>query len=267
MKLYSRIQGSGPAILVLHGLFGMSDNWITIGNNLAKKGFTTHLLDLRNHGRSSHADSHRYTDMCEDILLYLEQQHLDNVSIIGHSMGGKLGMIFGLLYPEKIRQLVVIDMAPSTYQENSNSYHANIIKTLLQIDLNNHSSRKTIREELLQKLHDLALVLFLSKNIGKDAKNRLHWKINLPVLQQFLQHLYIGLEELDIYAPSPVKTLFVKGNNSDYYQEKHEGDRLHFFPDSDLVGIDDAGHWLHSEQPDILLKIILQFFKKEGVKE
>ena len=264
MQLYSRIIGTGPPVIILHGLFGSSDNWATIGNGLAEHGFCVHLLDLRNHGRSPHTDTHRYPDMCDDLLTYLDHNNLETANIIGHSMGGKVAMTFGLLDPERIAKLVIVDIAPSDYRNPENIFHANVIDALLKIDLKEHASRLTIREDLEAMLSDHDLVMFLSKNIGRDKdSNSFQWKLNLPVLLKFHQHLSIGLEELQIYAPCPVPTLFVKGNDSPYYLAEHEADRLNFFQDSRIVGIDDAGHWVHSDQPEIFLEIVSQFLCSE----
>jgi len=156
MQLYSRIIGSGPPILVLHGVFGMSDNWVTIGSALAEHGFTVHLLDLRNHGRSPHAETHRYPDMCDDLNHYLEQNKLAIVDIIGHSMGGKLAMMYGLLDPEKLRKLVIVDIAPSDYRNLDNSFHADIITTLLQIEFLSHFRQTISRRRLETNEHTAA---------------------------------------------------------------------------------------------------------------
>lgn len=260
MKLYSRIIGSGPPVLILHGLFGMSDNWLTIGRSLSELGWCAHLLDLRNHGKSPHAPTHRYPDMCDDLLTYLGRQGLDRVDIIGHSMGGKLAMIFGLLEPEKINRLIIVDMAPSDYRSPDNTYHRYLLDTLLAVDLHSHQSRGTIRTELSERLNDDALASFLTKNIYRDrASGRFVWKINLPVLRKFMEHIQIGLEELELYAPCRSPTLFIKGNRSTFYLPKHEPDRRNFFPNSATIGIDDAGHWVHSEQPDRFLGIAAEF--------
>ena len=260
MQLNSRIIGSGTALVVLHGLFGMSDNWVTIGNRLAASGFNVHLLDLRNHGNSPHAASHRYPDMCEDLMEYYDRHDLDKPTVLGHSMGGKLGMVFSLLEPESVANLVVVDIAPSSYQYPGNKHHHTIIQTLKQLDLATFDKRGTIREELAARLGDHSLAQFLAKNITRDAtQGTFCWKFNLPVLEKFLQHIYIGLDELSIYAPCPVKTLFIKGGSSSYYLEEHESDRNYFFPDSTLCEIPDAGHWLHSEQPDLFTETVLDF--------
>ncbi len=262
MNLYSRILGEGEPLVILHGLFGMSDNWLTIGNRLVEHGFSVHLVDLRNHGRSPHADTHRYPDMCEDLLFYLDQHHLEKAGIIGHSMGGKLAMVFGLLEPEKITRLVVVDIAPSAYQSAENSYHRAIIRALRQTDPAAHGSRGSIRKELAERIGDQSMALFLSKSIQREqALGSFGWKFNLPVLEKFLDHIHIGLEELAIHAPCPVETLFVKGNRSSYYLAEHEPDRQFFFPDSTVAGIDDAGHLVHIEQPERFIEHVLGFLR------
>ncbi len=260
MQLYSRILGEGSPVLILHGLFGMSDNWLTIARALAGSGFCVHLPDLRNHGRSPHANTHRYTDMCDDLVEYLDHNSLDAISIIGHSMGGKLAMVFALLYPERVDKLVVVDIAPSAYGEST--YLAKIIDTLMEIDLASCPDRRTINKELKARLQDPRLALFLAKDIVRSGKEKCFtWRLNLPVLKKYLHHLQIGLNELTIHAPCPVPTCFIKGNDSPYYRPENEADRLFFFPNSEVVGIAAAGHWVHSDQPLKFQEIVLSFFQ------
>jgi len=259
MQLFTRILGNGEPLVILHGLFGMSDNWLTIGNELAGHGFTVHIPDLRNHGRSPHCGTHRYTDMADDLLNYLEEHKLDRCHLLGHSMGGKLAMIFSLLHPEQVTKLMVVDIAPSNYQLSGDTFHRDLINTLLAIDLRSYSERGTIRQVLEQQLGDIRLAAFLAKNIARDDRNAFVWKFNLPVLQRYLNHIQIGLQELEMYAPCPVSTLFIKGNDSDYYLPTHEPDRLFFFPHSLVVGIDNAGHWVHSEQSEAFISVLLGF--------
>ncbi len=260
MQLHSRKYGSGPPVIILHGLLGMSDNWISAAKSIAERGFCVHLPDLRNHGNSPHADTHRYPDMCEDLIYYLNNEQLESSRIIGHSMGGKLAMIMSLLHPERVEKLVVVDIAPSDYRKPENTFHARLISTLLQMDLSAYTRRSEIRKALEVQTGDNDLAMFLTKNITRDnQKNSFKWKCNLPVLYKFIQHLHTGLEDLDLYAPCSVQTLFVKGNDSTYYTEEHESDRQHFFPDSRVIGIDNAGHWLHSQQPAKFLNILANF--------
>ena len=249
MQLFSRIHGKGRPLLILHGLFGMSDNWLTIARAIADSGFCCHIPDLRNHGRSPHSSTHRYTDMVDDLLVYCDDHALDNFMLLGHSMGGKLAMVFSLLHPEMVERLVVVDMAPADYRSVANTFHRDLIDILLSVDLLAAPDRGTIRVLLEQLLDDRRLAAFLAKNIARSgASGRFSWRCNLPVIAQYLPHLQVGLDDLLPYAPSPVPTLFIKGNDSDYYLPEHDEQRARLFPDSHVVGIDKAGHWVHSEQ-------------------
>lgn len=259
MQLFSRKIGSGFPVVVLHGLFGMSDNWVSIARELAGHGFAVHLLDLRNHGRSPHTPSHTYKEMCEDILDYFNKENLTQASLIGHSMGGKLAMHFGLRYPEKLSHLAVIDIAPSDYSKHNPGYHLNIIHNLMAVDLAAHKSRRTILEEIRNRLNDYRLTMFLGKSIRAAGENTFIWKLNLPVLLKSLPDISCGFDELKWYGPSAVRTLFVRGEKSDYIQAHHEADRITYFPDSSVVSVAGVGHWVHIEQPDRLLGALVEF--------
>ena len=259
MQLHSRIFGNGTPLVILHGLFGMSDNWLTVGRQLAALNFRVHIPDLRNHGRSPHSDSHRYTDMVDDLIDYLDSHRLDTVNLIGHSMGGKVAMITTLLHPERIRRLVVVDIAPVDYRQPDNTFHQELIATLQAVVIARFRERGEIRAELEAKLLDHRLAGFLAKNITRDHQGHFSWRFNLEVLERYLQHLYIGLEELSIHAPSPVPALFITGGDSPYYLPSYDQERRFFFPDSTLRTIADAGHWVHSEQPERFLHELLSF--------
>lgn len=260
MRLFSRILGSGPPVVILHGLLGMSDNWMTIARALAGNGMAVHLPDLRNHGRSPHADSHRYTDMADDLLEYLEEHNLEQAAIIGHSMGGKLAMIFTLLNPEKVGRLVVVDIAPVDYRKSGNTFHEQLLATLLDLDLSRHCSRDSIHEELAARLGNQQLAMFLAKNLIKtEDQAGYRWRCNLPVLQRYLGHLMVGLADLEAHAPCPVPTLLLKGNQSSYVLPEHRAELRMFFPASRILGIEGAGHWLHSEQPQAVIAALCDF--------
>ena len=263
MQLFSHKIGVGFPVIILHGLFGMSDNWFTIGKCLVQKGYAVHLLDIRNHGQSPHMSAHSYHSMCEDLSCYLELEKLNSVNIIGHSMGGKVAMFFGLLHPEKVKNLVVVDIAPVNYDYHNVAYHSKIIQNLMEIDLCLYHKRRDIMEEVERRLKDRTLMDFLGKNIMQDRENNFKWKLNLPVLLKFLPNLSAGFDELGKHIHSNVRTLFVRGKNSDYILPKHEPDRMNYFPRSSIVTIDNAGHWLHMEQPKKLLMVLSTFLSKE----
>lgn len=261
MALFSQKIGAGQPLLILHGLFGMSDNWLTVGRQLAQHGFCVHLPDLRNHGRSPHMDTHSFSDMCNDLLVYLDQEHIEKVGVIGHSMGGKAAMHLGLLHPERLTDMVVVDIAPVTYCCHEGSLHSIILDTLMKIDPAGYKSHGDIMAEIERGVGSRALAMFLGKNIRRNSDGSYGWRLNLPVLKAYLPELYAGLENLVSHAPSSVNTLFVRGNKSDYLRPQHEFDRMRFFPDSHIVGIEDAGHWVHAEQPDKFVEVVLSFLK------
>jgi len=244
---------------MLHGLFGMSDNWLGIGKELAKRGFEVHLLDLRNHGSSAHCTPHTYVEMVKDLDAYFLKEKLTKPIVVGHSMGGKLAMYFGLLYPDKISQLGVIDIAPSDYQRHNPGYHLNIIHNLMAVDLQAHTKRNTLIEDIRQRLHDHRLTMFLGKSVGRDESGQFFWRLNLPVLLESLPGIFAGFAELDSCAPARVPTLFVRGDKSDYITSSNEVDRLKYFPGSEVVSVVGGGHWLHVEQPARLVEKLLTF--------
>ncbi len=259
IKLFSRKIGTGEPLLILHGLFGMSDNWLTVGRGLAQYGFCVHLPDLRNHGRSPHMDTHAFSDMCDDLHAYLDQEEIEKVRVIGHSMGGKTAMHLGLQHPERVTAMVVVDIAPATYCCHEKSFHAVILDTLINIDPAGYKTHGEIMAEIEKGVKSRALAMFLGKNIRRNSDGHYLWRLNLPVLKTYLPALYAGFEDLESHAPSPVKTLFIKGNNSDYLQPIHEPLREQFFPDSRVIGIDNAGHWVHAEQPTEFVEIVAAF--------
>jgi pimeloyl-ACP methyl ester carboxylesterase len=203
--------------------------------------------------------------MCGDLLEYLDRQALESTHIIGHSMGGKLAMIFALLHPERVRKLVAVDMAPSAYRDSG--FHTHICDILLHLDLTTPHKRVTVSKALAIEFKDERLAMFLAKNIKREeGEKTFTWRCNLPVLRKYLHHLHIGLGELEIHAPCPVPVCFIKGEKSGYYLPEHETDRLLFLPHSEVVGIAAAGHWVHSDQPLQFQKTVVSFLKEVAPK-
>lgn len=260
MVLYSKILGEGAPVIILHGLLGMSENWLSHGKTIAGWGYNVHLLDLRNHGRSPHSDTHRYPDMCDDLLRYTEQQNIDKFTLIGHSMGGKLGMMFTLQEPEMVKKLIVVDMAPVDYRPLKSTFHKDIIETLRSIDVTQIVRKTDLLRELQATLEDKKLAHFLAKNLRRQSPSEPYqWLLNLDTLKKFADHIKIGLDELDIYAPATTETLFVTGEQSAYYRPEYDAQRFYFFPESKRIEMKDAGHWLHIEQPELFLDAVRSF--------
>jgi len=251
MRLNFKKSGSGPPLVILHGLFGSLDNWFSIAKELVEH-YTLYLLDQRNHGDSPHSNEWNYGVMVEDLRELLDAEGLDSIFLMGHSMGGKTVMNFAMQYPERVRKLIVGDIAPRYYP----IHHQVILEGLNALNLSQIQSRKEADELLAPYIPELGVRQFLLKSLGRDG-NGFAWKINLPVITQHIEEVGKSLEEGAIFEG---KTLFLGGANSSYVQEKDLSDMKRHFPNSTWVSIPNAGHWLHAEQPQAVVAAMKKFF-------
>ncbi|PVX52346.1 pimeloyl-ACP methyl ester carboxylesterase [Balneicella halophila] len=258
MKLHSTISGEGAPLLILHGLYGCSDNWLTIAKELSED-FCIHRLDLRNHGRSPHSDEHNYTVMAEDIKEYMNDHELKKAIILGHSMGGKVAMLFTLTYPDRVDKLIVADIAPKNYTINYDG-HIKILDVMRSLDLDEVDRRKEIEEQLTSLLKSEKVVKLVMKNLHRKKDKTFEWRINLPVLYDKLENITGGTEGWD-KLQTKVPALFIKGENSHYLTLEDDFIIRKSFSNSELTVIPNAGHWLHAEQPELVIKTILYFIK------
>ena len=245
--LHSKILGEGKPLIILHGLFGMLDNWQALAKEFACF-FETHIVDLRNHGRSFHANQHNYEVMTEDLLSYLNAYNLDEVYLIGHSMGGKTAMTFACMYPERVEKLVVVDISPKYYPP----HHQEILSGLKAVDRSNLTSRKDADQILSQYFSESAMRQFLLKNLYWRSSTELTFKFNLKVLSDQIENVGQALHT-DALFDRP--TLFIVGQSSNYIKETDVELIESHFPDFEIAEIPNSGHWVHAENPD-------QFFDK-----
>ncbi len=261
MKLFYREFGQGEPFFILHGLFGMSDNWVTLGRHFARY-FHVYLLDLRNHGRSPHADAFNYEVMVDDIMEFVRDHQLERVHLLGHSMGGKVGMLFALEYAQYVKDLIVVDIAPRAYRH---SHFRQFLKLLLNMDLSKLRSRIESDRYLAAKIPQTPIRQFLLKNLRRNEQNGFEWKINLPALYQNVDRILAGIHSEKTF-PGPV--LFLKGEKSDYIGQNDILQIKKLFPKARIVTVPSASHWVHAEAPDFLLNSVLEFAsKKSGVTE
>lgn len=245
--LHSKILGEGKPLIILHGLFGMLDNWQALAKEFACF-FETHIVDLRNHGRSFHANQHNYEVMSEDLLSYLNAYNLDEVSLIGHSMGGKAAMNFACMYADRVEKLVVVDISPKYYPP----HHQEILSGLKAVDRSNLTSRKDADQILSQYFSESAMRQFLLKNLYWRSSTELTFKFNLKVLSDQIENVGQALYTNALFDRP---TLFIAGQSSNYIKETDVELIESHFPDFEIVEIPKSGHWVHAENPD-------QFFDK-----
>jgi len=253
MKLFHRKFGSGEPLIILHGLFGSSDNWQTLAKKFSQE-FKVYTVDLRNHGRSFHHESFNYDVMMDDIVELIQEIGLEKVSFLGHSMGGKLSMKYALHYPDIVENLIVVDIAPRKYQV----LHDGIIQALNSLDLQPYKRREEVDEALANMLQNFSVRQFLLKNLVRNHNGTFSWKINLEAIDQNVKNLVI---EISSNYPFKGKTLFIAGDKSDYIRPVDEEQILELFPKAIIKYLPDVGHWVHAQAPDLLYKTVMDFIK------
>ena len=253
MKLYSKIYGNKEeSLIIIHGLFGMSDNWHSLARKF-QKHYTVHLIDLRNHGRSPHSEIFNYEVMCMDLLEYIQEHNLKKPIVLGHSLGGKVAMGFAFSYPHSLSKLIIADIAPRCY---STEFHKRILDSIVQVPLKKFSSRDEVDRALSVYLDDKRIRLFLMKNIYRDKDHNFNWRFNINVLLEKVNNIS-GIEFLKGKVLTP--TYFIKGGNSNYINSSDEDIIKEHFSNFKISTIDNAGHWLHAEYPEDFYNNVISF--------
>lgn len=253
MELFYRFYGKGKPIIILHGLFGMSDNWVSIAKKFAEN-YEVYLPDMRNHGQSPHSEVFDYEVMTDDLLGFINMHELGSPVIIGHSMGGKIAMNFALKYGSLIEKLIVVDIHPQEYNEHYE--HLDLIETMQSVDLSLAKTFADIEKAMSQYLISTKIRQFLLKNIYRKTDNLFDWKFNLEAIKL---NLFKLLEEVDINKTFSKPVLFIRGGLSDYIKDEDEAIIRKTFPDSEIKTIAKASHWVHADAPDEFYKLVSEF--------
>lgn len=249
--------GAGRPVVVLHGLFGSARNWQSVARNLAD-GFSVFTVDLRNHGASPHTIQMDYAGMSADVSALVQKLDLRNVSLIGHSMGGKVAMTLALSDPDRIAQLIIVDIAPDAY---SNDY-ADLLAAISALDLGAISRRADAQTQLKQAIPDIEIRSFVLQNLIFSAASPPRWRINLSAIRKGIADI-VGAIPSDPAVPFNAPTYFIKGENSDRIDDGDLASIGQYFPRFELITIANAGHWPHSENPvEFLaeLRVLLENF-------
>ena len=249
--LHSLIIGTGKPLIIAHGFMGMGDNWKSLAQKFSTD-YEVHLIDQRNHGRSFHSDDFYYELLIEDLLHYIKHYNLQNVAIVGHSMGGKMAMLFAVTYPEYLEKLIIVDIAPKYYEP----HHAIILEALKSVDFEKMTTRREVSEILRRHLDDEGVIQFLLKNVYWESKNKMAFRFNLD-------SLYDNSDEIGEALPSFTEfekpTLFLKGDSSGYIGKDDEALIKSHFPNSEIITVNNAGHWLHADNPQAFYDNVSQF--------
>jgi len=267
MELFFRKYGeAGPPLIIVHGLYGSGDNWVSIARELSDR-FEVYVVDQRNHGQSPHSDVHDYPSMREDLRELMDKHGIEKAVLIGHSMGGKTVMSFAEAWPERVQSLISIDIGPKSYRNlalasRSAANHPAIIDAMLGLDLSQMKSREEIDQALGPRIGSGRVRGFLLKNVSRKEDGNFAWRINLKALANNIDKIFEGMDRESIAARGGITgfpVLFISGGNSDYIRTEDQALLKDIFPTSEVVTIPGTGHWVHAEQPSLLVKNIRYF--------
>ena len=226
-----------PPLLIAHGLFGSARNWGAIARNLsADRQVLT--VDMRNHGNSQWFDNHSYADMANDLAEVISA-HGGRADVMGHSMGGKAAMALALTQPDRLRRLIVADIAPVSYQRTQTPF----IDAMRKLDLSQIERRSDADRLLAKDIADAGVRAFLLQSLDLKEKR---WRLNLDVLEAEMPAI-MGFPDLQGSFQGP--TLFLAGGNSDYILPEYRPRIKALFPQARFARIPGVGHWLHAEKP------------------
>lgn len=258
MKLFYRKYGEGPPLVILHGLYGASDNWVTVARRISHY-YTVYLPDQRNHGRSPHSGRHDYEAMSSDLFELVSGLDLGKFFLAGHSMGGKTAVSFALRWPEMLEGLLIADISPfETKASNSKSFdqHMEILTTLAETDISKVTSRNELEKLLSERIPSDRIRALIMKNTERAEDGGFKWKINSLALLNNLENIVESVAgEENYYEPvTGFPVVFLKGENSDYLPEKDFPKILKLFPAAEFKIIKNAGHWIQADNPEAVIQ-------------
>jgi len=257
MQLFYRKYGQGQALLILHGLFGISDNWVSFGKKIAELGFEVFIIDQRNHGQSPQSASFNYLALVDDLFEFIDEHEIERPIILGHSMGGKVAMRFAIENPDYVSKLIVVDISLRNYK--ARAHHKEIIKAMKQVDFSKISTRKQVDSILQESIKDERIRLFVMKNLHRIDKDQFEWRLYLDGICNNLDEMFDGINANE---PFEKPTLIIKGGASDYIQEQDIPLFKKTFPISQIQTIEGTSHWVHAEAPVLFYNLVSEFIMK-----
>jgi len=252
MLLHSKVIGTGKPFVILHGFLGMGDNWKTLANQFSDEGYQVHLVDQRNHGRSFHHNVFNYNVLSEDLKYYCEVNNLEDIVLLGHSMGGKTAMLFASQHQDIVSKLMIADIAPKFYPV----HHQDILEGLSQINFNIVKTRTQADDVLRQYVFSKGVRQFLLKNLYWIEKGKLGLRMNLEVLKNQVSEIGQPLPNNAVYRK---ETLFLKGDKSSYIKDEDHANIKKHFTEAEIITISNSGHWLHAENSTDFFNVVVNF--------
>lgn len=263
MQLHYTVKGTGPALIILHGLYGQGDNWLNIANELVDK-FTVYLIDQRNHGRSPHSPFHSYEDLSHDIRGFCNEHEIRDCYLLGHSMGGKTAMTFTLQYPGIVKKLVVVDISPFSYLDQQGfsgqiAFHQRILETFKKTPLIGQSDRAGIEEKFARGIPNPEIRKFLLKNLRRNPDGSFFWQLNTGAITSSLNQIIDTIPPVKTGTRSHIPVLFIKGGISPYIATDDMQAIPDVFPNAVFKTIENTGHWVHAEEPSQFILLVREF--------
>lgn len=258
MKLFFRKYGSGPPLIILHGLYGSSDNWITIARKAGER-FTVYLPDARNHGHSPHDNLHDYDSMASDLHEMATDLQLKEFFLAGHSMGGKTAVRFSEKWPDMIRGLLVADISPFTPLTDYDKFlqhHLSILKAVMSVNAPSVRTREEADFLLSQHIDSEKIRLMLLKNLERVSGDGFRWRLNAEALLNNITRIIDGNSRDRIDPVTGFPVVFLKATLSDYLPESDFRFIEQLLPASEIISLEGAGHWLHTERPGDVIKYL-----------
>ncbi len=256
MKLFFRHFGTGQPVIILHGLFGLSDNWVTFGRQLGEH-YSVYIPDLRNHGQSPHSKVFDFPSLENDLNEFAEENGLEKILLIGHSLGGKTAMFFTLRHPELVRKLAVIDI--SLRKSPPGNDHQALLTAMMGVDFNAAKSRSDVEKQLQVTIKSGKLRQFLLKNVYWRDRHSLDWRLDLRSINDNLLSVFEGVDVPGIF-PGP--TLFIRGGRSDYIRDSDLDELKAKFPATEVKTIANASHWVHADAPGEFYGLVKNFLDR-----
>ena len=248
--LHYRVLGKGDPLVILHGLFGSSDNWQSQAKIFAEF-YTVYLVDLRNHGHSFWSEEHSYALMAKDLRVLTEELNLKNIILLGHSMGAKVAMTFAQQHPTILKKLILVDMGIKEYP----MHHQHILAGIKSLNLSEYTSRGEAERVLEVHLENPGVRQFLLKNLYWKTKGELAWRMNVPILEKNMGEILSAIPKQVVLTT----TIFIRGELSNYILDEDIPDIENVFPDSEFETILGAGHWVHTEAQEEFIHVVLGF--------